>query len=62
VNGSCSFSGLDVTYMVRYFKGGEAPFSCPDCPGSFILKSPKNPRPIPAIMKQTERNKSGLSE
>ncbi|HBC45968.1 MAG TPA: hypothetical protein DCZ43_02875 [candidate division Zixibacteria bacterium] len=34
VNGSCSFTGLDITYMVRYFKGGPAPIACPDCPPS----------------------------
>jgi hypothetical protein len=34
-NGSSSFTGLDVTYGVRYFKGGPAPtYSCECPPGS----------------------------
>ncbi|HBZ00450.1 MAG TPA: hypothetical protein DEO84_03915, partial [candidate division Zixibacteria bacterium] len=31
-NGTCSVSGLDVTFMVRFFKGGQALRFCPDCP------------------------------
>jgi hypothetical protein len=32
VNGNGSFTGLDVTYAVRYFKGGpQPPYSC-ECP------------------------------
>jgi hypothetical protein len=32
VNASCSYNGLDITYGVNYFKGGDNPAPCPDCP------------------------------
>ncbi len=32
VNGSGSTNGLDVTYLVNYFKGGDAPINSCDCP------------------------------
>jgi hypothetical protein len=31
VNGSDSYNGLDITYGVAFFKGGNSPL-CPDCP------------------------------
>ncbi|UCE66827.1 MAG: hypothetical protein JSU85_02115 [Candidatus Zixiibacteriota bacterium] len=31
VNGSNNYNGLDITYGVAYFKGGNAPL-CPECP------------------------------
>jgi len=32
-NGSCLFNGLDVSYLVNYFKGRSGPpRGCPDCP------------------------------
>jgi hypothetical protein len=33
-NGSCSVNGLDVTYMVTYFKGAGELRYCADCPPS----------------------------
>jgi hypothetical protein len=39
-NGSCSTNGLDVTYLVNFFKGGPAPIR-PDC-GQVILKRSKS--------------------
>ncbi len=42
VNGSCSFNGLDITYMVNYFKGGDLPVPCPSCPPMGQL-APPNP-------------------
>jgi hypothetical protein len=32
VNQSCTYNGLDITYMVAYLKGGSALQFCPDCP------------------------------
>lgn len=37
VNGSGVFNGIDVTYMVGYFKGGAAPTISCDCPPNGLL-------------------------
>jgi hypothetical protein len=44
VNASCSFTGLDVTYMVGYLKGGPVPRPCPDCMPQ-VRTAPSNDTP-----------------
>jgi hypothetical protein len=31
-------NGIDVTYLVAYFKGGPPPFFCPNCPVSRLIE------------------------
>ncbi len=40
VNASCTFTGLDITKMVAYLKGGTPLVPCPDCPPGGRLTPP----------------------
>jgi hypothetical protein len=35
-NGNCTVNGIDITYMVAFFKGGPGLQCCPDCPSLAI--------------------------
>ncbi len=47
-NGSCSFNGLDVTYLILYWQGGSDLQHCPDCaePLPDSLRMPATPDPL----------------